>query len=367
MVTYRNRDPEPSVRFRPPHPVFKVLAVLFCCVQLFAVPVMAVDETDWVEPEFNFTTALYGSNEITIYGSETRYVLDDNGMGLYDYSRNVNEVISIKSESRYLNNYAPGRWEFYTATKAGEAPYSHYESDNSTFYTLFDYNQVGFKSSGVWFYTDLELDPGFYEFDVSFLVDQYLRLGGASYYFRPVVFEVAITNGDRLTYIAQSDSDSAKFTCEVKQGGTLVLGISTSTQLVSYNLTQSGYSYPDLRYVLTFGHFRYRSIDPVDLAALEEANTNAGNTITDYDNVEQEWTGSMSDNFAQLNLGNFSFCNGLISGFGLVSDLFMKVWTALGSYAIVYTFPLYLGIVLVLTGRVNRFIGHLDRKGDNDA
>lgn len=367
MVTYRNRDPEPSVRFRPPHPVLKVLAVLFCCVQLLAVPAFAVDDTEWVEPDFNFTIATYGANDFTIYGTETRYVLDDNGMGLFDYSRNVNEVASISSDTRALNNYMPNRWEFNTARKAGDAPYSHYESDQSTYYTLFDYNQVSFKSSSVWFDTDLEIEPGFYEFDVSFIIDQYLRLGGTSYYFRPVAFEVAISNGGRLTYIAQNSLDSAKFTCEVVQGGTLVLAASTSTQLVSYNITQSGRSYPDLRYVLALNHFRYRTIDSLDVTALNDANTNAGNTITDYDNVEQQWTGSMSDNFAQLNLGNFSFGDGLISGFGLVSDLFMRVWTALGSYAIVYTFPLYLGIVLVLMGRVNRFIGHLDRKGDNDA
>lgn len=347
----------------------KIIACLSCCVALCVPSAFAVEETQWVEPVFNFTSALYGSNTFTIFGTETRYVLDDNGMGLYDYSSDVTESVQLASATVRLSSWGNNA-ECYTTPANGEAPYTHYDSDGSTYYTRYDYSQLSFKSSGTWFYTDLEIEPGFYEFDISFIAEQNLSFNGKSYYFRPVVFEVAITNGDRLTYIAQSQTDAAKFTCEVKQGGTLVFAISTSAQTLAYDTTDPGTTYPQFRYVIRKGHFKYRSIDSVDLVALDTANTNASNTIDDHTQVEQQWTGSMTDNFNALNIGNFTFGDGLISGFGLVSDLFMRIWTGLGSYAVVYTFPLYLGVVLLLIGRISKFSGSQgssNKRGDGDA
>lgn len=372
MVTYRNRDPEPSVRFRPPHPVFKVLAVLFCCVQLLAVPAFAVDDAEWVSLDFDEYNMQYmesGGNSFQIYGSQTNYSLDDNGNAHFETVRPDNPSYSI-TYGNYDVTKRSDRWRVDIPSNVTTgAPYDHYVSDQSTYYRFYEYTQYGFRGAQALFVTDLLLPAGYYQLQSSFDLSQFVIFGNlGSQYFRPTLFCIALVNESKEDLQVYCFPDTADVTFNITEDSYLAFGCTYSSVLQPYIQQGNGSNpWPNLRFDLKVNSLRYRTIDPMDLAALDEANTNAGNTITDYDNVEQQWTGSMSENFSQLNLGGFSFGDGLISGFGLVSDLFMKVWIALGSYAIVFTFPLYLGIVLVLMGRVNRFIGHLDRKGDSDA
>lgn len=75
------------------------------------------------------------------------------------------------------------------------------------------------------------------------------------------------------------------------------------------------------------------------------------------ENQESQWMGSMTDNFESLQMGNFAFPVGIISGFGLITSIFSQLWDKLGAYAAIYTFPLFLGIALLLIGRMSKFAG----------
>ena len=66
----------------------------------------------------------------------------------------------------------------------------------------------------------------------------------------------------------------------------------------------------------------------------------------------------MEDNFNALNIDSFTIPDGVLSGFTLVLNVFSSVWSALGAYQIIFTFPLMLSIVLLIIGRISKSAGH---------
>lgn len=92
-------------------------------------------------------------------------------------------------------------------------------------------------------------------------------------------------------------------------------------------------------------------------SALDANNDQAQDAINEHESVESQWTGSMTENFNKLDISNFTFPSGLVSGFALITGIFQDIWNAMGEYKIVYVFPLTLGIVLLLIGRISRFAG----------
>ena len=84
------------------------------------------------------------------------------------------------------------------------------------------------------------------------------------------------------------------------------------------------------------------------------------------ENQESQWMGSMTDNFESLQMGNFAFPVGIISGFGLITSIFSQLWDKLGAYAAIYTFPLFLGIALLLIGRMSKFAGRSSSRKDGE-
>ena len=70
--------------------------------------------------------------------------------------------------------------------------------------------------------------------------------------------------------------------------------------------------------------------------------------------------GSMEDNFNALNIDSFTIPDGVLSGCTLVLNVFSSVWSALGAYQIIFTFPLMLSIVLLIIGRISKSAGHKD-------
>lgn len=84
------------------------------------------------------------------------------------------------------------------------------------------------------------------------------------------------------------------------------------------------------------------------------------------ENQESQWMGSMTDNFESLQMGNFAFPVGIISGFGLITSIFSQLWDKLGVYAAIYTFPLFLGIALLLIGRMSKFAGRSSSRKDGE-
>lgn len=85
--------------------------------------------------------------------------------------------------------------------------------------------------------------------------------------------------------------------------------------------------------------------------------------IMQQEDSEQYWSDKNTENYEAIGLDNFSFSQSIVSGFGVVGAIFQNIWTVMGDATVLYTFPLILGIALVVIGRVARSGGK--GKGDH--
>lgn len=97
----------------------------------------------------------------------------------------------------------------------------------------------------------------------------------------------------------------------------------------------------------------------------DDANTDLSQGIQNNDQIEQQWTGSLSDSWQAMNLDSFSFDASLTSGFMFTSAWLTNFYNSLGLYGAVLILPLIVGICKLLLG-FYRFSGHGGR-GDDDA
>lgn len=89
--------------------------------------------------------------------------------------------------------------------------------------------------------------------------------------------------------------------------------------------------------------------------------------ITEHEDIESQWGGSMTENFDALDIENFSYPDGLASAFALISGIFQDFWYGMGEYGILYVFPLTLAIMLLVIGRLSKFAGRSkSEKGGGD-
>lgn len=118
------------------------------------------------------------------------------------------------------------------------------------------------------------------------------------------------------------------------------------------------------------------SVDPKALTisfldgqdVINAQNNKTKEDINKHEEYESQWTGSMTDNFNALGFSDFSWSDSLVSGFSLFSGIFMDIWRALGGATILFTFPLLLGIALLLVGRISRSGGRSGSgKGGGDG
>lgn len=72
--------------------------------------------------------------------------------------------------------------------------------------------------------------------------------------------------------------------------------------------------------------------------------------IEDSESIEQEWTGSLSDAWAQTGIDDFAFDAGYTSAFMWVSSWFSTFFNAFGSYAQILLFPAIVGLCMLLLG-----------------
>lgn len=97
---------------------------------------------------------------------------------------------------------------------------------------------------------------------------------------------------------------------------------------------------------------------------LNEDSSALQDNLDDLDQQEQEFYGSMEENFNALDIDSYTIPDGILSGFTLVLSVFSSVWSALGDYQIIFTFPLMLSIVLLIIGRISKYAGHKDSSSD---
>ena len=89
-------------------------------------------------------------------------------------------------------------------------------------------------------------------------------------------------------------------------------------------------------------------------ASLDNKSKGTAEKIMQQSDGEQYWMDKNTDNFNALEFDKFSFSNGVVGALSSVGSLFSSVWNALGDAAVIFTFPLMLGIALVLVGRISR-------------
>lgn len=91
--------------------------------------------------------------------------------------------------------------------------------------------------------------------------------------------------------------------------------------------------------------------------------------ISNNDSAENNYKSDASTRFNELSATFTGFSGGALSGVSLVSTLFTRVWSVLGEWVILYTFPLYLGLALLIIGRLGRHSSRSssDKDGDTDA
>lgn len=87
--------------------------------------------------------------------------------------------------------------------------------------------------------------------------------------------------------------------------------------------------------------------------AVNETTQGAIQDIDSSQQAEDYWQSSMQGNYDSLDLEGFSF-GGLAGPLTLVGTIFSDMWTAFGSYSIIFTFPLILGIALLVIGRIGK-------------
>ena len=98
-------------------------------------------------------------------------------------------------------------------------------------------------------------------------------------------------------------------------------------------------------------------------AAISQESQHVGDQIMMQTDAESYWKDKNTENFNALDIDNFSFDNGLMSALGAVGNWFSSLWDALGPITIIFTFPLVLGISLVVVGRVSRSAGKGSKSG----
>lgn len=96
-----------------------------------------------------------------------------------------------------------------------------------------------------------------------------------------------------------------------------------------------------------------------------------GSGIDNNNAAEEYYQTSMQGSYDSLDLENFSF-GGIAGALELVGTVFSDIWSAWGEYTILFTYPLILGIALLVIGRLSRHGGgnssrNSEHKGGEDG
>lgn len=81
-----------------------------------------------------------------------------------------------------------------------------------------------------------------------------------------------------------------------------------------------------------------------------QADNDLNQGINDNHAIEQNWTGSLSQYWASLNLSNYAFDGAYADAFMIVSLWFSNIFSAFGSFGPVLIFPMIVGICMLVLG-----------------
>ena len=91
------------------------------------------------------------------------------------------------------------------------------------------------------------------------------------------------------------------------------------------------------------------SVNPALPGTSEDINTG----VDSWNQAESGYQSNASERFQSITADFSGFSGDVLSGIGLASTLFQRVWNALGSYVVLYTVPLTLSLCLLVVGRVS--------------
>lgn len=102
-------------------------------------------------------------------------------------------------------------------------------------------------------------------------------------------------------------------------------------------------------------------------AAVDKKAQETGDQIMQRVDSEQYWSDKNTDTFNALDIGNFTFGDGVVGTLPTVSNLFKGLWDSFGDAVLIFTFPLMLGLALVIIGRISRHSGKGGKDGGDSA
>ena len=102
-------------------------------------------------------------------------------------------------------------------------------------------------------------------------------------------------------------------------------------------------------------------------AAIDHKAAQVGEQLMQRVDSEKYWEDKNTENFNALDMGNWSFGDGVVGALPTVSNLFKGLWDSCGEVVLIFTFPLMLGLALVIIGRISRHSGKGGKSGgDSD-
>lgn len=102
-------------------------------------------------------------------------------------------------------------------------------------------------------------------------------------------------------------------------------------------------------------------------AAVDKKSEVLAGQIMQRVDSEQYWSDKNTETFNALDMGNFTFGDGVVGALPTVGNLFKSLWASLGDVTLIFTFPLMLGLALVIVGRIARTSGKGSKKGGDDG
>lgn len=102
-------------------------------------------------------------------------------------------------------------------------------------------------------------------------------------------------------------------------------------------------------------------------AVVDKKSQELGEQIMQRVDSEQYWSDKNTETFNALDMGNFTFGDGVVGALPTVGNLFKGLWDSFGDVTLIFTFPLMLGVALVIVGRISRTSGKGSKKGGDDG
>lgn len=135
--------------------------------------------------------------------------------------------------------------------------------------------------------------------------------------------------------------------------------ISSVLQLVSNNIVSLNGKVDDIYKLL-------KDSLATESEALDQKSQNVAGQVMQRVDAEQFWTDKNTENFDALDMGNWTFGDGVVGALPTVGNLFKSLWDSIGDATLIFVFPLMLGIALVIVGRLSRTAGKGSKKGGGD-